>query len=235
MKKKIMPFVVSLLLSTGAFAVDSGKNSVFIDQTNADNSSISITQTGYGNSVGDLTNLVVPQFKIDGNNMDMTVTQNGMNNIITGNFIGGASTATVSQIGSGNSLVLNQGNFGTAAGTMNLSFTGDNNATTFNMATLHDTSSYQYTLTVGGNQNNITSTMNSKYIQNSIAITGNGNTYTTTQTGVNGTPLVVGHNITSTIIGNNNTTSITQNGTTTPNTVTLNVTGNNTATTIIQH
>ena len=103
MKKTLVPFVVSLFLSTSAWAVDSGKNSVFVDQTNADNSSISITQTGYGNSVGDLNNLIVPQFAIDGNSMDLTITQNGMNNIITGNFIGGSSTATISQLGSGNS------------------------------------------------------------------------------------------------------------------------------------
>ena len=77
--------------------------------------------------------------------------------------------------------------------------------------------------------------MNSKYIENNITITGNYNSYTTVQNGANGTANTPGHKITSTVIGNNNTVSITQNGTTTPNIINLNVTGNNTSTTIVQH
>jgi hypothetical protein len=77
--------------------------------------------------------------------------------------------------------------------------------------------------------------MNSKYIENTITVTGSNNNFTTTQIGANGTPLIVGHKIQSSIIGDTNTVVITQNGTTTPNIVTLNVTGNNTSTTIIQH
>ena len=102
-------------------------------------------------------------------------------------------------------------------------------------STTADTSNYLYNLTIAGGNNTVTSTMNSKYIVNNITLTGNHNSYTTVQNGADGTSNSPGHKITSTIIGNYNTVSITQNGTTTPNIINLNVTGNNTSTTIVQH
>ena len=226
----------SLLFTAYSFAaVNSGNNSVYIDQTNADNSTVTITQTGSGNQVGDRSSLLQPAFLIDGNAMSLTIDQDGMNNTIVGNFIGGDSTANIIQLGSGNLFTLTQGNFGTNSGTMNITKTGDNNTVTFNMATTADTSYYLYNLSITGNNNTLTSTMNSKYIVNDITIAGNSNVYTTVQNGANGSSNAPGHKITSTIIGMNNTVSITQNGTTTPNIINLNVTGNNTSTTIVQH
>lgn len=231
----IVMFAVSLLFSVSAWAVDSGGNSVYIDQTNADNSSVSITQTGSDNSVGDPTSLLTPQFVIDGNSMNLNITQNGMLNTITGNFIGGNSTATISQDGNSNSLILNQGNFGTSSGTLTLTYTGSNNSHTLNMGTTSDTSNYNFTLTATGNNNNITNTLNSKYINDTFSITGNNNSVTTTQLGFNGSANASGHYINTSIIGNSNTVSITQDGTSMANRVTLNVSGNSTSTSIIQH
>jgi len=237
MKKtmRTLAFIMSLLFAASVFATNSGNNSVYIDQTNADNSTVSITQTGSGNAVGDRASLLQPAFLIDGNAMALTIVQDGMNNSIVGNFIGGDSTASITQTGSGNSFSLTQGNFGTNAGSMTVAKTGDNNTVAFTMASTADTSNYIYNLTIGGSYNSVTSTMNSKYIVNNITVTGDHNTYTTVQNGANGTAQTPGHKITSTIIGNYNTVSITQNGTTTPNIVNLNVTGNNTSTTIVQH
>ena len=228
-------FIMMAMFALNSFGQSSGGNSVYIDQTNADGSTLSITQTGSGNNVGDPSSMGSPSFVIEGNNMDLTIVQDGMNNSVTGNFIGGDSTGVITQTGSGNSTVLNQGNFGTSAGTLGITFTGDNNTNTLNMGTTHNTGNYNYSLTVTGDTNTITSTMNSRYINNSLTLTGNTNTLTTIQNGANGTISVSGHSITSTIIGNSNTASITQNGTTTPNAVTLNVTGSNTATIIVQH
>lgn len=237
MKKTLrtLAFIMSLLFATGVFATNSGNNSVYIDQTNADNSTVSITQTGSGNAVGDRASLLQPAFVIDGNAMSLTIVQDGMNNSIVGNFIGGDSTASITQTGSGNSFSLTQGNFGTNAGSMTLTKTGDNNSVTFAMGTTADTSNYLYNLTISGGNNTVSSTMNSKYIVNNITLTGDHNSYTTVQSGASGTSNSPGHKITSTIIGNYNTVSITQNGTTTPNIINLNVTGNNTSTTIVQH
>lgn len=226
---------MSLLFVGSTLAADSGNNSVYIDQSTADNSVVSITQTGSGNNVGDRTNLVTPAFVVDGNAMNLTIVQDGMNNSITGNFIGGDSTANITQTGSGNSFNQTQGNFGTNGGTLNLTNTGDNNVVDFTMASTANTGSYNYSLTVSGNTNNITSVMNSKYIQNTMTVTGDSNTVSTIQNGANGTATTPGHQIQMSVIGNSNSVSITQNGTTTPNVVTLNVSGNSTSTTIIQH
>jgi hypothetical protein len=235
MKKTILFGIMSLLLTSSALALDTGANSVYIDQTNADNSTVTITQLGYANKVGDPTSIMTPQFAIDGNNMNLTIYQDGMNNSITGNFIGGDSTASISQTGSGNSTILNMGIFGSVAGQMNIGISGDNNSTTFNMATASSVDNYNYNLTITGNTNTVTSTMNSKYIQNNITIAGNGNSYTTLQNGANGTQNSPGHSITSSIIGNNNTVSLSQISTTATNSITLNVTGSGTSTTIVQH
>jgi hypothetical protein len=226
---------MSLLLVGSAFATGGGNNSVYIDQSAADNSMISITQSGSGNNVGDRNNLITPAFVVDGNSMNLTIIQDGMNNSIVGNFIGGDSTANITQTGSGNSLTLTQGNFGTNGGLLNLNNTGDNNFIALTMASTANTGNYNYAMTVSGNSNTITSTMNSKYITNTVDVTGNYNEITTVQNGANGTASMSGHQIQLSLIGNSNSISITQNGTAAPNIVTLNVAGNSTSTTIIQH
>ena len=235
MKKTFIALAMSLLFSIVSYAQSSGNNSVYIDQTNADNSTTTITQTGSGNQVGDRNDLVTPAFIIDGNNMSLTVDQTGMNNKITGNFIGGDSTAIIEQIGAGNSINFTMGNFGTNGGSMSLKMTGDNNTANWTLGNTAATDNYNYTLNVTGNTNIITSTMNSKYILNAITITGDSNQFTTTQVGAHVTATTPGHQINSTIIGSQNVVSILQNGTTTPNIVTLNVTGSGTSTTIVQH
>ena len=90
-------------------------------------------------------------------------------------------------------------------------------------------------MTVTGDNNDITSTMNSKYIDNDIAITGDTNTITTTQIGYNGTASVRGHKIDFDLIGSNNTFNILQDGITTHDTIVLNFTGDNSTVNITQH
>lgn len=236
MKKTILSSIMSLLLATNVFAqANSGGNSVYIEQTNADNSTVSITQTGSGNQVGDRTDLVTPAFVIEGNSMNLTINQDGMNNKIVGNFIGGDSTATIDQIGNNNYTNLTMGNFGTNSGTMSIVMNGDNNSSTWLFGTTHNTGNYNYSLNIAGLSNIVHSTMNSRYIVNDITLTGDNNSYTTVQNGASGTSTSPGHKITSTVIGSQNVINITQNGTTTPNIITLNVTGSGTTHTITQH
>lgn len=229
--------IMSLLFAGvvyGQAAPASGGNSVYIDQTTADNSTVSITQIGSGNQIGDRTSLTTPAFLIDGNAMTATITQDGMNNSMVGNFIGGDSTLTLTQTGNTNAFTLTHGNFGTNGGSMTINKTGDNNSVSFTMASTANAGNYLYNLTITGNTNTVTSTMNSKYIENNITLTGNTNTFTTTQSGANGTANSAGHKITSTVIGSNNAITISQTGTTTPNNITLNVTGSNLTYTINQ-
>jgi len=235
MKKGLLLFSMMSILVSAVQAQQSGNNSVYIDQTNADNSTITITQTGSGNEIGDRVAMVDPAFIIEGNNMDLTINQDGMNNIITGNFIGGDSTLSIDQTGSLNIFSLTQGNFGTNGGNWVANFTGDSNNVGITMGSTANTGNYIYNLNVTGNTNTLTSTMNSKYITNNITITGDTNTYTTTQTGFSGTNIVAGHKIDSTIIGDSNVLTVTQDGTNAANYATVNITGNNTTTTIVQH
>jgi hypothetical protein len=234
MKNRLITFVMALLLATSAVA-DSGGNSVYIDQTNADQSTVSITQTGSNNTVGDPNNIGSPAFVVDGNTMDLTIVQDGMNNSITGNFVGGNSTASINQTGNTNTSVLNMGNFGTGTGLFNLGIAGSNNSTTLNIGTTSDAGQYNFATTLTGDSNTIVNNINSKKTDNSIVVTGNTNNITTTQTGNGGSNSVRGHAITSTVVGNNNTLNVQQTGVTNANSVTVNVTGSDTTTNIIQH
>jgi hypothetical protein len=231
--KRLTTIVMGLLLAGSAVA-DSGGNSVYIDQTNADQSTVTITQSGANNNVGDSNLTTGNPFTIDGNSMNLTITQDGMNNSILGNFIGGNSNATISQIGNSNSTTLNMGNFGTSSGNLGITFNGSNNNSLLNIGTLHDSGNYNYNLTVTGDSNAITSTINSKNTNNALTVTGNSNMLTTVQTGANGTN-GNGNNLTTSIIGSNNTVDVTQNGTTNPNSAIVNLTGSGASVSITQH
>ena len=214
---------------------DSGGNSVYIDQTNADNSTVNITQTGANNTVGDPNNVGTPSFEIEGNSMLFTILQDGMNNAIRGNLIGGGATADITQTGNSNTTDLNMGSMGTGSGTLSLTFTGSNNESLLNIAALHDSSNYSYIATITGSNNILTSTINSKYTDNTFLVTGSYNEITTTQTGANGTNNVVGNNIAISNIGNNNTISVLQDGVTNPNSAIINLTGDNATVNVVQH
>jgi len=235
MKLKLITALVMISLYSSNSLADGGANSVYIDQTNADQSTVSITQTGSNNSVGDPDNISTPSFGIDGNSMNLTIIQDGMNNNVRGNFIGGDSTANIEQNGNTNSTKLNYGNFGTNGGTLGIVLNGSNNSTELNIGTTRNSGNYNYGIVLTGDNNAITSTINSKYTTNSFSIAGDGNTVTTTQIGANGTSLINGHNISSSVAGSNNSLTVVQDGATNPNSVTVNVTGNNTTTAITQH
>lgn len=233
MKSKLITFVMGLLLAVGALAADSGGNSVYLDQTGADTSSVSITQTGSNNVLGgDITG---GAFAIDGGGVTFTATQNGMGNAIYGNFIGAYSTGTISQDGNSNTTTLTMGNLGTDNGLLSISMAGNSNTNTLNIGGTHNASNYNYSLSITGDSNTVTSTVNSKNTYNSITLAGNSNTVTTTQIGADGTALTGGHSLTLNTIGSGNTITTLQNGTTTPNTAIINVTGNNSSVAVTQH
>lgn len=232
--RNLLLFVMLTVINQSSIG-DSGGNSVYIDQTNADNSTVNITQTGANNTVGDPDSIGSPSFQIEGNSMLFTIIQDGMNNAITGNLIGGGATADITQTGNSNSTDLNMGNMGTGSGTLSLNFTGSNNTSVLNIGLLHDSGNYSYLSTITGSNNTLTSTINSKYTDNNFIVTGSGNAITTTQTGANGTNLIAGNNIAISNIGSNNTIGISQDGTTNPNSAIVNLTGSDATVNITQH
>ena len=69
--KRLTTIVMGLLLAGRALA--DGGNSVYIDQTNADQSTVTITQTGSNNNVGDTNTTTGNPFAIDGNSMFLNI------------------------------------------------------------------------------------------------------------------------------------------------------------------
>jgi hypothetical protein len=236
LSSKLLTILSFVVLSFGAFGQNSsGGNSVYIDQVNADASTVTITQTGSNNTIGDPNSLTTPAFVFDGNGITATITQDGMNNSITGGIIGGGTTALINQTGNNNSTNLNMGNMGTDNGNLNIGITGNNNTTGLNIGTLRDSSNYNYSLSITGNSNSVTSTINSKNTNNNIQIAGDSNTITTTQSGSNGSSTTGGHAISINNIGSNNTIGVLQNGTTNPNSAIVNVTGSGASVSVTQH
>lgn len=230
--KFITAFVMGLLLVGSAYG-DAG-NSVYIDQTNADNSTVSVTQSGSDNRLGDPNSLTSPSFVIDGNNMQLTIIQDGMGNSITGNFIGGDSTGNITQTGNSNSTSLTYGSRGSNGGTLGISMNGSNNTTALTIGNSADASNYNYSLNITGsgsgtgNSNSVTSTINSKNTTTAIALTGSNNTVSTNQSGGSGKNLAIN------TIGSSNNISVVQDGAN-ANSAIINVTGSSASVSVAQH
>ena len=225
-----------LIITTISYSMaDSGGNSVYIDQTNADNSVVTITQTGSNNRVGDPDSNSAPSFQIDGNTILATIIQDGIDNALTGMIIGGDSTVNFTQTGNSNSSALNMGSMGTDTGTLTMDITGNTNTTVMNIGSTNNSSNYNYNLLMTGNNNILTSNINSTFTVDTFTITGNNNAITTNQIGAGGSSNVDGNNIAVSNIGNFNTIEITQDGTTNPNSAIVNLTGDNATVSITQH
>lgn len=226
--------IISVMISSSSIA-DSGGNSVYIDQTNADNSVVSITQTGSNNRVGDPDSSSAPSFQIDGNTILATIIQDGIDNALTGMIIGGDSTVNFTQTGNSNLSALNMGSMGTDTGTLTMDITGNNNTTIMNIGSTNNSGNYNYNLLMIGNNNLLTSNINSTFTVDTFIVTGSNNEITTTQIGAGGSSNVDGHNIAVSNIGNFNTIEIAQDGTTNPNSAIVNLTGDNATVSITQH
>ena len=95
MKRSIMT-IVAIFWATSGLA-----NEIYIDQV-GDDLSLSITQTGSGNEVGDSTT----DFTLAGDNMTFTITQTGDNNTIDAIIKGATYTGTWAFTGDNNSVDL---------------------------------------------------------------------------------------------------------------------------------
>jgi hypothetical protein len=225
----IMSFMISSTIA------DSGGNSVYIDQTNANNSVVTITQTGSNNKVGDPDSASAPSFRIDGNTILATIIQDGIDNALTGMIYGGDTVADITQTGNSNSTALNMGAMGTDTGTLSMNIIGNTNTTILNIGSTNNSSNYDYSLLMTGNNNLLISNINSTFTINSFTIAGSNNEIKTTQIGAGGTSNSDGHSITVSNIGNFNNIEITQDGTTNPDSAIVNLTGDNATVSITQH
>jgi hypothetical protein len=181
---------------------NAASNIVIVDQI-GNSSTISFTQTGQGNSIGDSTNHAV----INGNSNAITIDQignsniaavsvDGDNNTLSHTFTGNynqlsllcvtCSSVTMTDVIYGTINIITR-NFDTAASTSTINIQSDNNTVTINNDTTA-ISGAQSTVDISG---------------------GNGNTVLINQTGAAGTN---GHDATLTIVGATNTVNIDQGG-----------------------
>jgi Curlin associated repeat len=181
---------------------NAASNIVIVDQIGS-SSTINLTQTGQGNSIGDSTNHAVLNgnsnvITIDqiGNNNTAAVSVDGDNNTLSHSFTGNyndlsllcvtCSSITMTDTIYGTSNIISR-NFDTSASTSTINIQSDNNSVTIN----NDTTAIagaQSTVDISG---------------------GNGNTVQIRQTGAAGTN---GHDANLTIVGATNTVNIDQGG-----------------------
>jgi hypothetical protein len=177
-------------------------NEVYIEQV-GDSSTISITQDGTGNKVGDSG--VGNEAFIGGGSNAVTIDQIGSNNTLAMTVNGAAAGVIVDVTGSGNESAINCGttqSAGCSSSTIKQVIAGDDNVVTQDLGTGANHSSE---INIAGDTNTVTHTStNSGASTVNITATGDLNTIGVTQSGL--TAKTASVNTT----GNSNTVSITQ-------------------------
>jgi hypothetical protein len=159
--------ILAILLASGMMSTGALANDVYVDQI-GDNSTVSITQTGAGNTVNG---------NVGGNgNVDDAA-------IIRGDF----NNVTISQIGASNtlSLIINNETSGTGS-TVVVSADGSNNNQTIGCGTALSSSCNASVIRseITGNSNNTVQTLSGGVVQSKIAINGDYNNVTHIASGV---------------------------------------------------
>ena len=196
MKRTIL-IVAMMLASLGVQA-----NEVYIEQV-GDSSTITVTQDGTGNKVGDSG--TGNEAFIGGGSNVVTIDQVGSNNTLAMVVNGAAAGVIVDVNGSGNESVINCGttqSAGCSSSTIKQVIAGDDNVVTQNLGT---GANHVSEINITGDTNNVTHTStNSGASTVAITATGDLNTIGVTQSGL--TAKTVSVNTT----GNSNTVSIVQ-------------------------
>jgi hypothetical protein len=197
MKKTILIVAMIMAGITGTWA-----NEVYIEQV-GDSSTITVTQDGTGNKVGDSG--TGNEAFIGGGSNTVTIDQVGSNNTLAMTVNGAAAGVIVDVTGSGNESVINCGttqSAGCSGSTIKQVIAGDDNVITQNLGTGANHSSE---INITGDTNTVTHTStNSGASTVAITATGDSNTIGVTQSGL--TAKIVSVNTT----GNSNNISIVQ-------------------------
>lgn len=196
MKSKVFAFMMAMLGICNVYA-----NDVYIEQVGS-SSTISITQQGSGNEVGNSTTDV---YIGSGSNV-VTIDQVGDNNVLAMVVNGSSADVTVNTTGSGNQQTIDcgtRGSAGCSASTITQTVTGDDNIVTqdlgaganhtSNITITGDTNTVNHTststggatmnATIGGNLNTVNVTQSGNLTQQNVTInsTGNSNSITINQ------------------------------------------------------
>ena len=214
MKKSLVLFIMSLMTSSLAYA-QSTTNSIFIDQV-GNGSTITITQKGQNNRIGSEQERVV----IEGNNQNITSTQEGNGNLIQGSITQADNLDITSTVtGDNNTVTYDMGDAASVSGsTKTLVVTGDSNNLTFNQGTAASATGATQNITFTGDTNIYTSTINADDVVNDMTVAGDGNTIAMTQDGT------AGKNVEMVLTGSTNNVTVNQKSTTNVDTIKVNST-----------
>jgi trimeric autotransporter adhesin len=197
MKRTILIVAMMLAGIGGVIA-----NEVYIEQV-GDSSTITVTQDGTGNKVGDSG--VGNEAFIGGGSNTVTIDQIGSNNTLAMVINGAGTNSAVSVTGSGNQSTIECGttaSAGCSGSIINQTISGDDNIVSQNLGT---GANHTSEINITGSTNTVTHTStNSGASTVNITATGDLNTIGVTQSGI--TAKTVSVNST----GNSNTVSITQ-------------------------
>jgi len=212
LKKIKMLSLLMVMISSTAIA---NPNAIYIEQV-GETSKITVTQTGQDNKIGSENN----RFNLEGNSQDITITQTGSNNILTGRITNASGVNyNLNITGNSNENIFNTGSSASVAGTtQNMTITGDNNKTTFNHGDYSSATNALLNYVISGDYNTLLANINTDDVTNTINVTGDQNTITTTQTGY------AGKNIDMNVLGSLNTINIDQKSTLNVDTIKLNTT-----------
>ena len=231
--KKITFLVISLMISASANG-QSTTNSIYIDQV-GDGSEITLTQEGDSNTIGEAD---PKQFVLQGDNQTVDITQKGDTNIITGSIENADSINYVTSIeGTDNKLEYNQGagaSTSVEGSKKKLTVDGDDNTLKFNQGTSVAAeadvvasattgfspgasgslaASAQFAdqvITVTGDNNKYTSTINTDYVKNTVKVDGGTNVIKIVQDGYAGTSPTTGKSVEMELLGSGNKISVNQ-------------------------
>jgi hypothetical protein len=180
------------------------QNTVYVEQIGS-GSTISFTQTGVGNAIGNPTT----KASVNGNNNNVTVEQIGNTNLAALNVQAGSVNISAIATGDDNSVSINCGVTGSCDGsTITNTITGDGNSVTTNAEGLTDS-----TVTITTNNNTVSVTNTSTAVSGAKSVIdisgGGGNTVALTQAGAAGTN---GHDASITVVGATNNVDVRQGG-----------------------
>jgi len=196
MKRTIL-IVAMMLASLGVTA-----NEVYIEQV-GDSSTLTITQDGTGNKVGDSG--AGNEAFVGGGSNTVTIDQIGNNNTLAMTVNGASASVIVDVTGSGNESTINCGTMqsaGCSSSTIKQVIAGDDNIITQNLGT---GANHYSEINVTGDTNTITHTStNTGASTVNITATGDLNTIGVTQSGITAKTVSVNSS------GNSNTVNITQ-------------------------
>mgnify|MGYP003632272909 FL=1 len=195
-------------------------NEIYIKQISGTNSSVTITQSGSGNTIGDSAG-TVPTFDLDGNSQTINITQGGSSNSLVGYIKGATSQSTINLTGSSNT----QSVFIDATSSdFEYDVVGSSNTMTFNAGDITQIDNLDFDADILGDSNTFDIDIKGDDIVVDIDIDGDSNDLTVDQAAFT-TGVTSGHSVALALAGDFNDIEIFQESVVNQNILTLDING----------